>query len=317
MCYDGQVTSLQPSLALSTMPYFAFLFICLVWGSSFILIDRAAHAFGPVSIGMIRLLGGALVLSLYWLFRRESVKISLSQWGHIGVIALTGNALPFVLLPYVMRKAGEHGYFGMMVALVPLATILASIPMLNIWPSRRQLTGVVGGLICIAVVIYEGSQRGISTELLLLALVVPISYAVSNTYIKWKLDSLPPLTLTILFLGLGGLMLVPLLCWPAALAWLDLQEPTQPFDWTVAISSALFLGIFSTGIAVLFFIQLIKDQGPLFAGMVTYVVPMLALVWGQYDKEALTTGQLLAIGGVLTMVALVQWGTVNSKISAT
>lgn len=299
------------------MPYFAFFFICLVWGSSFILIDRAAHAFGPVSIGMIRLLGGALVLSLYWLFKQEKVKISPSQWGHILIVALTGNALPFVLLPYVMRKAGEHGYFGMMVALVPLATILASIPMLGIWPSRRQLMGVVGGLFCIGMVIYEGSQRGISTELLLLALVVPLGYAVSNTYLKWKLDSLPPLTLTILFLGLGGLMLVPLLCWPAALAWLDLQGPAQPFDWPVAISSALFLGIFSTGIAVLFFIQLIKSQGPLFAGMVTYVVPMLALVWGQYDQEALTTGQLLAIGGVLAMVALVQWGAAEAKLPAT
>jgi len=66
----------------------------------------------------------------------------------------------------------------------------------------------------------------------------------------------------------------------------------------------------STGIALLLFVQLIKNQGPLFAGMVTYVVPVLALLWGQFDGERLTSLQVGAIGGVLAMVALVQWGTI-------
>ncbi len=57
--------------------------------------------------------------------------------------------------------------------------------------------------------------------------------------------------------------------------------------------------------------MLIKTQGPLFAGMVTYVVPVLALFWGQYDSERLTPLQLAAITGVLIMVALVQWGAAD------
>ena len=42
--------------------------------------------------------------------------------------------------------------------------------------------------------------------------------------------------------------------------------------------------------------------------MVTYVVPTLALVWGAVDGEVITTRQLLAMAGVLGMVALVQFG---------
>ncbi|NOY29233.1 MAG: EamA family transporter [Planctomycetes bacterium] len=135
-----------------------------------------------------------------------------------------------------------------------------------------------------------------------------MSYALGNTYIKWKLDHLPPLVLTIYFLALGGLLLLPLQFSPATLAAWNLDGPALPSDWTLAIASVAFLSVVGTGIAILLFIQLVKHQGPLFAGMVTYVVPVLALFWGQYDSERLTGTQLAAIGGVLTMVAFVQWG---------
>ncbi|MCA9232033.1 MAG: EamA family transporter [Planctomycetales bacterium] len=290
------------------MPYLFFLFICLVWGGSFILMDRATHALGPVTIAICRLLGGALVLAIYWLFNPQRIKLNPAYWANVAVVAALANALPFVIQPYVMVQAGEHAYFGMMVALVPLATILASIPTLGIWPSRRQLVGVLGGIVCLTAAVYDGSARGISPGLLALAITVPLSYAIGNTYIKWRLDHMPPLVLTISFLAVGGLLLLPLQFSPSTLAAMQLDGPAQPYDWPLAIASVAFLSIVGTGIAILMFIHLVKHQGPLFAGMVTYVVPVLALIWGQYDKERLTAAQLFAIAGVLTMVAFVQWG---------
>ena len=53
-------------------------------------------------------------------------------------------------------------------------------------------------------------------------------------------------------------------------------------------------------------VKLVQSHGPLFAGMVTYVVPVVALVWGLLDKEQITTRQVVAITGILAMVALVQ-----------
>ncbi len=295
------------------MPYLAFLFICFVWGSSFILMDRASHALGPVSIAVCRLLGGAAVLAVYWFWKRERVSISWTDWGHIFVVAVLANSLPFVIQPYTMIQAGEHAYFGMMVALVPLATILVSVPMLNLWPTRRELVGVLGGMACMALAVYDGSERGIAPGLLLLALAVPVVYAVGNTYVKWKLDHLPALPLTVLFLALGGVLLLPLQFSPETLTEWKLADPVEPYDWPLAIASIVFLSAVGTGVAILLFVQLIKSQGPLFAGMVSYVVPVLALFWGQFDKERLTPLQLLAIGGVLAMVGLVQWGAAKGS----
>ena len=295
------------------MPYVSFLFICFVWGSSFILMDRASHALGPVSIAVCRLLGGAAVLAVYWVWKRQRVQISPTDWGHILVVAALANTLPFVIQPYTMIQAGEHAYFGMMVALVPLATILVSIPMLNLWPTRRELVGVLGGIACMGLAVYDGSVRGIAPGLLLLALTVPVIYAVGNTYVKWKLDHLPALPMTVLFLSLGGVLLLPLQFSPETLTAWNLADPAEPHDWPLAIASIVFLSAVGTGVAILLFVQLIKSQGPLFAGMVTYVVPVLALFWGQFDKERLTPLQLLAIGGVLAMVGLVQWGAAKGS----
>lgn len=289
------------------MPYVGFLFICFAWGASFILMDRAALALGPVAIGLGRLLGGAAVVGLYCLWKRQWTALTRADWGHIAVVALLANAVPFVVQPYVMNQAGEHAYFGLLVTLVPIATILISFPMLGIRPSRRQLIGVLGGLACAILILVDGDLRGISRTHLALAMSVPISYAVGNTYIKWRLDHLPAAPLTLLFLATGGAMLLPLQLSPDALHAMALAGPARPENWPVAVAAMSVLGIIGTGIAVLVFIHLVKEQGPLFAGMVTYVVPLLALFWGQYDQERLTPLQIAAGAGILVMVALVQW----------
>lgn len=289
------------------MPYLYFLINCMIWGSSFILMDRAALALGPLAIGTIRLLGGSLTLALWWAWSRPRVEIHRSDWKHIAIVATLANAWPFTVLPFVMAQADEHGYFGMMVSLVPLVTIVASIPMLGIWPSPRQIVGVAGGLVFLSGVVLDGSQRGIASDVLALAVTVPVAYAVGNTYIKARLSHLDPLPLTVLLLGVAGLVLLPLQLFPGLVACMGLAGPDEPSGWPLAIASMVLLAVLSTGIATVMFLQMVRRQGPLFAGMVTYVIPLVALAWGQYDSERLTTLQVTAIMGVLAMVTLVQW----------
>lgn len=187
--------------------------------------DRALQALGPVEVGIVRLMAGAAVVGCYWYFTRQRTHLSAIQWAHIGVVALLSNTLPFVIQPYLLGQGFGHSFFGTMVALVPLATILISIPMLGLWPTRRQTVGVLGGFLCVATLMHDGSMRGMSAGLLSLAVLVPVTYAFGNTYIHWKLNDLPAEPLTALFLGLGGLMLVPLELMPGVLQQLSLAPP--------------------------------------------------------------------------------------------
>jgi hypothetical protein len=64
------------------------------------------------------------------------------------------------------------------------------------------------------------------------------------------------------------------------------------------------------------YIWLVLKRGPLFAGMTTYVVPVIALLWGTLDHEAISGQQAMAIAGVLGMVAIVQTKSKTSEGAA-
>lgn len=277
--------------------------------------ERATHAFGPVGVGIGRLIGGAAVLALVWGWQRGQHRLSGRDCLHIAGVALLGTALPFVVQPYCMAQGFGHSYFGMFVALTPLATLLIAIPMLGHLPAIRQVVGVIGGFLGMLLILQDGNHRGMPLNLLVLAATVPLSYAVGNTYIKWKLSHVHAVPLTTLLLGFAAAWLAPLLAMPGVLTQLGMAGPEIRRDWAVAISSLAILGAIGTGIAILLFIQLVQTRGPLFAGMVTYVVPLLALVWGAVDGETISLRQAMAIMVVLAMVALVQAGPARSEVS--
>jgi drug/metabolite transporter (DMT)-like permease len=270
--------------------------------------ERAGHAFGAIDVALGRVAGGAAVLAAMWWFGGRGYRVSGRDVWNIFVAALVGLAMPLVILSYCVVQGHGHSYFGMMVAFVPLATIVVSIPMLGLRPTARQLLGVLGGLACILLLIQAGNERGMSLGLVGLALLAPIGYAVGNTWIRWKLSHIPSVPLTMLLLGAGVGLLLPLEFLPSLVGRMHLSRPAQPHDLPMAIAALGFLGVVSTGIAIWLFNRLILRHGPLFAGMVTYVFPLFALAWGQFDGEPLSLRQITAMAGVLLMVALVQFG---------
>jgi drug/metabolite transporter (DMT)-like permease len=290
------------------MSHLAFAFVCLVWGSTFILLERVSHAVGPVEIGIARLLLGAASLGAIWWWRRDLFRLERRHWGPILLSALVANVPPYVSQPYVISQGFGHSFFGVVVAAIPLLTILMSIPLLGVRPTTRELLGVVGGLICLWFVVEDGMGRGMSIGLLALAFVVPLTGAFNNVYVKRALPDAAALPVTAAMLGSAGLMLLPLEFCRPALDALHLNHPNTAALDSTAVLYLLLLGVVATGLSTVAYFYMVIKEGPLFAGMTTYVVPMMALGWGLVDHEQITTGQLVAMGGVFAMVALVQSG---------
>lgn len=291
------------------MAYFAFLFVCLCWGSTFILMERVSHALGPVEIGITRLLSAAVALGVIWWWKREELRLDRKYIPPILFSALVANVAPYVTQPYVLAQGYGHSFFGVVVAAIPLLTILFSIPMLGVLPTPRQLLGVVGGLVCLWFVIDDGFDRGMSWQIMALAAVVPITGSFNNTFVKLKLSGAPSLPVTAVMLGSAGLMLIPLeFCRPAISA-LDLGGPTNPQFTPQLLLWLAILGVVTTGLSTVAFFYMVFHRGPLFAGMTSYVVPLLAMGWGLFDHEQISTQQLAAMAGVFVMVGLVQSGS--------
>jgi drug/metabolite transporter (DMT)-like permease len=244
-----------------------------------------------------------------WWFKRDVYSLDRRYIKPIFFSALVANVAPYVTQPYVLAQGYGHSFFGVVVAAIPLLTILMSIPMLVLRPTVRQLVGVIGGLICLWFVVEDGFNRGMSFGLLALSAVVPLTASFNNTFVKLKLSNAQALPVTAVMLGSAGLMLLPLeFCRPLMTA-LDLAGPAQPVFTPMTFVHLIVLSVIVTGLSSVAFFYLVLKRGPLFAGMTTYVVPMLALAWGQFDHETISTRQLVAMIGVLIMVAIVQSGT--------
>jgi drug/metabolite transporter (DMT)-like permease len=279
----------------------------------FILLDRVTHVMGPVEIALWRFAGGTAVLGFVWWLTQRSYRLSRGEWAKIAFVAIAFNAPPQIILPYLIHQGFGHSFFGPMVAPIPLITILVSIPLLGELPTPRQLAGVLGGLACVWLIVDDGFDRGMSVTFVALALLLPLASATCNTVIKWKLSGVPAVPMTAAILMIAGLSLAPLQFTPAAIDAMHLSPPSAsatPLTWAYLF----ILGVVGTGLSTAVFVWLILERGPLFAGMTTYVVPVLSLLWGTLDNERITPQQMAAIAGVLAMVALVQSGSSREAV---
>ena len=286
------------------MPYVWFLVVCSIWGSSFILMKRAMLCLPPIGIGAGRALGGAVVLALMFLvLRRKLAFRRCDLWPLLGVVVL-GFAWPHSIQPALVTRIGG-AFVGMTVGMTPLLTILVSVPMLGVWPTPRQVVGVLGALVCMAVLMQDGLTQHVAVSDLLLAFSVPTTYSIANSLIRRSLRHLPPLELTLMCLLVTSSVLLPLSIVVGDSRTIDAR------NWPVALAAVVTLGIVGTGIATLLFNKLVQDHGPLFASMTTNLVPVGAVLWGWADGEHITFTQVAALTGILVMVTVVQYGSVQ------
>ncbi|MBI1346075.1 EamA family transporter [bacterium] len=292
------------------MPYVWFLLICSIWGSSFILMKRAAVCLSPAAISAGRVGFGALVVGLLvWRLGAE-LRFRRRDLLPLAGVILTGFVWPYTAQPWLIAKHQNSAFIGMTVAFTPLLTIAVALIVLKTQPTLRQTLGVFGALGFLSMLMWDGWKQQLPLADLTLAFSVPLAYAIANTWIRRWLGHVPPLELTLWCL-LGSLaVLLPLaLTSPVpATATMGSQE--------LAWGAVMILGMVGTGVATSIFLRMVQQQGPLFAGMVTNLVPIGAMAWGWLDAEAITSRQLAAVLGVLCMVGLVQYRSAVTPAAA-
>jgi drug/metabolite transporter (DMT)-like permease len=75
-------------------------------------------------------------------------------------------------------------------------------------------------------------------------------------------------------------------------------------EWTSGTIAAAVLGIMGTGVASVTFYILMKKAGPVFASMVTYGIPFVAIAWGITTGETITLMQVVGMAIILLGVRL-------------
>jgi drug/metabolite transporter (DMT)-like permease len=83
-----------------------------------------------------------------------------------------------------------------------------------------------------------------------------------------------------------------------------LRLPFDNDDTLLAVINSVMLGVTGTAIATALFYVLVKRAGGLFASLVTYGIPFIALAWGFTFGENITWLQIACLGIILFGVYL-------------
>jgi drug/metabolite transporter (DMT)-like permease len=137
---------------------------------------------------------------------------------------------------------------------------------------------------------------GYSLLILLATLLYGINVNMVGQYLKGVVNPIHAATVSLAFMTIPtGIVL-----WQQGFFALDFGMPkVQQALWA---SSAL--GILGSAIATALFYVLVQKAGALFASLVTYGIPFIALIWGVIDHEQIYWGQIVGLLIILVGVFL-------------
>lgn len=99
---------------------------------------------------------------------------------------------------------------------------------------------------------------------------------------------------------------------PAAILYLSLSnfytQLTTHEHGFYSLAAVTFLALFGTVLSTVLFFKLIKDTNPIFGSSVSYLIPIVALVWGLWDGEQLFIPQMVGMITILTGIYLIKKG---------
>lgn len=276
---------------------FDLLLLGALWGASFLFMRIAVPAFGPVPLVEMRVGMGALFLGGLLLLRPMPLQVR-GRGVALTVLALTHMVVPFLLFAYA-AKTLNAGYAAIINATAPLWGALIAVLWLRQRLSWGQTLGLLVGFVGVVVLVSGRLARAdaLATTGLAVAACVgaALLYGFAVNYAKREVAGVPPLQVAFGALAISTVMLLPLsiYTWPA----------TSPngLEW----SSAIALGVASTGLANLLYYRLLERVGPTRAITVTYLIPLFGVTWGAlFLGEAVTLTMGLGGAIVLTGVAL-------------
>ncbi|WP_017579799.1 DMT family transporter [Nocardiopsis valliformis] len=257
-----------------------FVLLALIWGMSFVLIKTGAEVLAPLQLALGRMATGALPLLAVLFLSRGRLPSSPRLWGHMFVVALLLNTIPFTLFGYAGQLI-PSALMGIVNASTPLfGVVFAMLILSDERPDRTRVLGL--GIGFLGVLTVFGVWNSLSTvnttdgdALLGMLMVVGATacYGIGTPYLRRFVagSAHTALELSALQMLLGTL---PLL----VLAPLLTEAPTE-LTWKAALAVTV-LGVFGTGFAYILNYAIVRAAGATVATTVTYVAPVIAVTAG-------------------------------------
>ncbi|NLJ08187.1 MAG: EamA family transporter [Sphingobacteriales bacterium] len=281
----------------------AWLILCilvLVWGTSFLLIKKAIIFYSPVETGLLRVsFAFLLFLPFVW---KQFRKVTFKQTMLCFLSGAVGIATPAILFAWA-ETGIDSATAGVLNSLTTLFTLIIG---LLFFKTRTRWYNVVGVMIGLAgavglISVSGGNDFQFNFHYAMMVLMATICYAFNTNVVKTWLKEVDPVSITVFSVFFTGIITSFILLFFTEFIPETIQSPEK----LEGIGYIAILGMIGTGISMLLFNRLIKMTTAVFAASVTYLMPIVALMWGIWDGEKIGLTQFLWIFLILAGVLLV------------
>lgn len=274
-----------------------FVFLCLVWGSSFILMKVSHEELTPVQIAGLRIFSGGVVFLPFAFFHLK--KIPRNRILVVLLAGLFGNLLPAFLFTAAIAKL-DSSLIGILNSLTPLCVVTLGAVFFRNRIHPQKITGVLIGFAGLCLLTF--TQKDISLANLgfsSLVILATFCYGLGVNLVSHYLKEVHPVhvaSVSLSFLAIPTFIIL----WLNGFFELDFLSPSV--QWSTL--AGLLLGLAGTSLATVLFYILVQKAGGLFASLVTYGIPFVALLWGVVYGEPVTWMEILCLCIILAGVYL-------------
>jgi len=302
----------MPNKLLNWIIFFA---LCLIWGSSFVLMklglydSKGAPLLNAYQVAALRLLSAGLVLFPFFLAQLKKIPFKLS--GYIILSGLIGSFIPAFLFCIAETKI-DSTLAGTLNALTPIFVLLAGLVMYGIKVPGNKIWGIILGFTGSTLLFFTKKHDGLG-EVGYIGFIVlaTMLYGINVNMVQKKLKGVSS---TIIVAFAFSALTIPsaFVLWYTGFFSLPLNEAR----YMQASGASCLLGVMGTAIASIIFYMLMKRGGLVFASLVTYGIPFVALGWGIYYGESVTVSEVICLLIILSGVYLANLNLTKIKEGA-
>ena len=288
--------------------YFLFILTAGFWGGSFVAIRYVVAELPPAFGAMCRLIIAVFTLTLIYLCQKKMLMIPKKYLLKTWLTGILSMGLPFSLLFWAEQKVSA-GFAGIVTGTMPIWTLLLSLIFLKGLEtiSEKKILGLILGFCGIFVIFFPSLNFSSHGDFLytFATVLVVLSYTAGTILGRQLLGRNKNLDLYACvyqqhLVSLAFLFLVSFFLED----WSVVSLKTFSYQSIVAI---LYLGICSTGLAMVFYYHLLKTWGAIRASTITYLVPCSALIFDALLlKNFPTRFELIGFIVILLAIFLIQ-----------
>ncbi len=249
------------------------LILSVFWGGSFFFVEIALRDFQPFTLVFLRISIAALILVSVVYLSGKRLPASLKTWIGYLVLGLLNNAIPFSLIVWGQIRI-ESGVASILNATTPISTVLLA----HFLTSDERLTipkimGVVVGFIGVYLMMKPELTDGFSWRGLgqVAVLGAAVSYSFAGIFGKRFKDK--PAVVN----AAGMLLCASIIMLPLAII---IDAPWSMRPSLEALSAVLAIAVISTAAAYLLYFYLLAAVGATNVLLVTFLIPISALMLG-------------------------------------